>query len=132
MSDDSRLTWGLITGVIDVLKHGCHRTDGQHAGRAVGLASDLAAIYEGTLEAPAGARVVPEPATAVTSVARRTILAALDEAAEHKRDLAANCADCADQSCGSCEFRLAAAREYEGVASQLLPRESRRDMEAGQ
>jgi hypothetical protein len=47
-------------------------------------------------------------------------LAALDEAADFKRDRAANCSDCADQSCGTCEFRLKAAQAYERVAARLL------------
>ena len=47
-------------------------------------------------------------------------MAALDEAADHKRDRAANCADCADQSCGDGEFRLRAALACDSVAARLL------------
>ena len=63
MNDDHRQTWGLIIDVLDVLeKHGYRRGDDQHTGRAVGLVGDLARIYEGTQEAPAGAySSVPEP-----------------------------------------------------------------------
>jgi hypothetical protein len=46
-----------------------------------------------------------------------TILAALDEAADNKRDRAVNCAD---QSCGSCQLRLATARAYDRAAARLL------------
>jgi hypothetical protein len=50
----------------------------------------------------------------------RTILTALDEAADYKRDRAANCADCDDQSCGTCEYRLRSARAYDSAADRLL------------
>ena len=65
MNEDHRQTWGLIIDVLDVLeKHGYRRGDDQHTGRAVGLVGDLARIYEGTQEAPAGAYLVecPNPA----------------------------------------------------------------------
>ena len=48
-----------------------------------------------------------------------TILSALDEASDYKRDRAAACADCADQSCGTCQHRLDAARAYESLATRL-------------
>jgi hypothetical protein len=50
----------------------------------------------------------------------RTILTALDEAADYRRDRAANCADCDDQSCGTCEYRLRSARGYDSAAVRLL------------
>jgi hypothetical protein len=49
-----------------------------------------------------------------------TILAALDEASGYKRDRAECCADCADQSCGTCQHRLDAARSYESLAARLM------------
>jgi hypothetical protein len=138
MSSDRRHTWGLIIDVLDVLEqHGYRQADDQHTGRAVGLIGDLARIYEGTQEAPAGAYVVSaarppqpspdRPAPAATSNAEtiagagmHTILAALDEACDYKRDRAECCADCADQSCGTCQYRLDAARTYEGLATRLM------------
>ena len=37
MTSDDRLTWGLITDVLDVLeRHGYHRHDNQHTGQAIG------------------------------------------------------------------------------------------------
>ena len=137
MSEDRRLTWGLIIDVLDVLeKHRYHKADDQHTGRAIGLIGDLAHIYEGTREAPAGAHHVPAPeprqagpeqaspaaaqrAEAIAANGMSTILAALDEASDYKRDRAAGCADCQDQSCGSCQFRLDAARAYESLAIRL-------------
>jgi len=135
MNDDHRETWGLIIDVLDVLeKHGYRCGDDQHTGRAVGLVGDLARIYEGTQEAPAGAYLVPEPrqagpdqaqpetekkAAAIAAAGMPAILAALDEASDYKRDRAASCADCADQSCGTCQHRLNAARAYDSLATRL-------------
>ena len=137
MNDDHRETWGLIIDVLDVLeKHGYRRGDDRHTGRAVGLVGDLARIYEGTQEAPAGAHLVemPEPRQASPNHARPsagknaetiaaagifTILSALDEASDYKRDRAAGCPDCVDQSCGTCEHRLDAAQAYDSLATRL-------------
>jgi hypothetical protein len=58
-------------------------------------------------------------ATALPPADRRTILAALDEAADDKRDRAANCPDCADQSCGTCQYRHQTAQAYDDVAARL-------------
>ncbi len=52
----------------------------------------------------------------MTEKTRATILAALDEAAEGKRDRIGVCADCQDASCGSCEYRRQAAAEYDNAA----------------
>jgi hypothetical protein len=49
----------------------------------------------------------------------RAVLAALDEAADGKRDRAANCPDCTDQSCGTCQYRLHTAQAYDNVAGRL-------------
>ena len=46
-------------------------------------------------------------------------MAALDEASLCKRDRAATCADCADQSCSTCQWRLQAAQTYDSLAVQL-------------
>jgi len=48
-----------------------------------------------------------------------TVLAALDLAAEYKRDLAGTCADCSDRSCPSCQYRLKHAQGYDRLASQI-------------
>ena len=141
-SEDNRLTWGLIIDVLDALeKHGYHRGDNQHVGSAVGLIAPLARAYEGNQEQPGSAHPSPPrpphqaasqqpdcPADLDTSAVdpgdRRIILAALGEAADLKRDRAANCSDCADQSCGTCEFWLKAAQAYERVAARLLGAET--------
>jgi len=138
MSGDRRHNWGLIIDVLDVLEqHGYHRGDDQHTGRAVGLVGDLARIYEGTQEAPAGAYLAraasprppspqpPAPATtssaqAIAGAGMHTILAALDEASGYKRDRAETCADCADQSCATCQHRLDTARAYDSLAVRLM------------
>ena len=132
MPDDGRLTWGFIIDVLDVMeRHGYHRGDHEHTGQAIGLIRDVARIYEGTLDAPRGGYVVvptsqPEtprqpgqPAVIVPADQVKTLLAALDEAAEYKRDRAETCADCADQSCTTCEWRLQTAGTYDQLAEQM-------------
>ena len=54
MAADDRMNLDFILQFLDVLeRHGYHYHDDQHTGRAVGLLSDLARIYEGTQETPA-------------------------------------------------------------------------------
>jgi hypothetical protein len=50
----------------------------------------------------------------------KTLLAALGEAAEARRDQAAMCADCADQSCTTCQWRLQAANSYDQIAAEMI------------
>ncbi|HEV3292161.1 MAG TPA: hypothetical protein VG123_24550 [Streptosporangiaceae bacterium] len=132
MPDDELLTWDFIHEVLDVMeRHGYRRNDSQHTSQAIGLIGDTAPIYEGTLDAPRGGYVVvpssrpaaPQPlgppAVIVSAVEVKTLLAALDEAAEYKRDRAETCADCADQSCTTCQWRLQAADAYDQLASQM-------------
>jgi hypothetical protein len=134
MPDDDRLTWGLITDVLDVMeRHGYHRGDDEHTGQAIGLIYDVARIYEGTLDAPRGGYVVVpssqptapqqqrgQPAVIVPADQVKTVLAALDDAAEYKRDRAETCADCADQSCTTCQWRLQTAGAYNQLAEQMI------------
>lgn len=52
----------------------------------------------------------------------RTVLDALDVAADTKRDMAANCPDCEAHPaalCGTCEWRLGQAEAYDAVAATL-------------
>jgi hypothetical protein len=133
MPDDDRLTWDFIREVLDVMeRHGYHHNDNEHTGQAIGLIRDVARIYEGTLEAPRGGYVVvpssqptaprpPSSATVIVSADQgKTLLAALDDAAEYKRDRAETCADCADQSCPTCQWRLKTADAYDQVAAQMI------------
>jgi hypothetical protein len=66
----------------------------------------------------------PEPATrdAVTVPAGevKTLISALVIAADYKRDRAELCADCADQSCPDCGWRLRDAHAYDRAHVQLL------------
>ena len=48
------------------------------------------------------------------------MLAALDIAADYKRDRAEMCADCPDQSCPACQSRLHDAQAYDQLAGQML------------
>jgi hypothetical protein len=62
------------------------------------------------------------PAASLTRDQLRTVLDALYVAADYKRDRASTCADC-DASpadlCGTCEWRLAVADEYNALAESL-------------
>ena len=133
MTDD-RMNLSLITEMLDMLdRHGYTRGDNEHTAPAIVLISDLAHIYEGSPDHPFGPYIkevppraepaLPEPATqdAIVLPADQvsTIVAALDEASVSKRDRAATCADCADQSCGTCQWRLQAAQAYDSLAVQL-------------
>jgi DNA-binding CsgD family transcriptional regulator len=135
IADDQRLTWGFIIDVLDVLeRHGYRRSDSEHTGQAIGLIRHLARIYEGTLDAPAGGYVAgpsspptaPQPPgppgqdVVVSAAEVKTLLAALDDAAEYKRDRAGTCADCAGQSCTTCQWRMQAADCYDQMASQMI------------
>ena len=93
----------------------------------------MAHIYQGFLDHPFGpyngeipSRTEPEPPEPASQDAIvlpvnqvSTIVAALDEASLCKRDRAATCADCADQSCGTCQWRLRAAQTYDSLAVRL-------------
>ena len=133
MPVDDRLTWDFITDVLDVMeRHGYHRADNEHTGQAIGLIRDVARIYEGILDAPYGGYVgVPssqpaapehpgQPAVIVPAGQVKALLAALDDAAEYKRDRAETCADCAGQSCTTCQRRLQTADTYNQLARQMI------------
>jgi hypothetical protein len=63
----------------------------------------------------------PDPRAVIVSAGQiKTLLAALDDAADYKRDRAATCADCTDQPCTTCQWRLQAADAYDHLAAQLV------------
>jgi hypothetical protein len=123
----------LITEVLDVLdRHGYTRGDDEHSGRAIFLIRDLAHIYEGSQDHPFGPTVnqppqaepaPPAPATQNTVPVPvgevKNLMVALDIAADYNRDRAELCADCADQSCPTCELRLREAQAYDRLYTQL-------------
>jgi len=131
---DHRMGLKLITDVLDVPgRHGYGRGDDEHAGRAVFLISDLAHICEGSQDHPFGPSVTerpprtepisPEPASQhavlVPAGDVRTLLAALDIAADDQRDRAGLCPDCSSQSCPACGSRLRDAQAYDHLSVQL-------------
>ena len=131
---DHRMGLNLITDVLDVLdRHGYARGDDEHAGPAIFLIGDLAHIYEGSQDHPFGPSIneipprtepaPPEPASqhaVLVPVGEvKTLLVALDIAAEYQRDRAELCADCTDQSCPACESRLRDAQAYDHLSVQL-------------
>jgi hypothetical protein len=134
MTDD-RMNLGLITEMLDMLdRHGYARSDDEHTARAILLISDLAHIYEGSLAHPFGPYIneipprteppAPEPASQDTVLIAagevKTVLVALDIAADYQRDRAELCADCTNQSCPACESRLRDARAYDHLSAQLI------------
>ena len=63
----------------------------------------------------------PDPGAVIVSAGQvKLLLAALDDAAEYKRDRAATCADCTDQPCTTCQWRLNAADAYDHLAAQMI------------
>jgi hypothetical protein len=68
MTSDHRITPSLITDVLDVLhRHGYARGDDLHAARAAGLIGDLARIWDGTHDHPAGAHLITVPSSCLPS-----------------------------------------------------------------
>jgi hypothetical protein len=132
---DHRIGLDLFTDVLDVLdRHGFARGD-EHAGRAIFLIGDLARIYEGTQDHPFGPSINPAPssqtapeppgpdsraAVIIPASERKTMLIALDIAADDMRDRAEMCTDCPDQSCPTCQSRLRDAQAYDQLADRML------------
>ena len=132
---DHRTSLSLITEIFGVLdRHGYTRGDDEHAGRAILLIGDLAHVYDGSLDHPFGPyvneiprRTEPEPrapaghdAVTIPAGKVKTLFAALDIAADYKRDRAELCADCTNQSCPACESRLRHAQAYDHRSAQLI------------
>jgi hypothetical protein len=128
-----RHTHRLVSEILTVLeRHGHHARDGEHTGQAVNVIAQLPGIYDGTRDLPAStgrhAAPLPHPeprpepdsdAVVLTGADISTVLSALDLAAEYKRDLAEVCADCADRSCPSCQYRLKHAQGYDRLATWI-------------
>jgi hypothetical protein len=133
MTSDYRITSDFIHDILDALeRHGYTCSDDLHASRAIELIGDLAHIYEGTQDAPpSGYVAVPSPqpiapqppgppgqdAVLILAGQVKTLLAALDDAAEYKRDRAETCAD---QSCTTGQWRLQAAEAYDQMADRMI------------
>ena len=61
------------------------------------------------------------PGAVIVSASQvKLLLSALDDAAEYKRDRAATCADCGEQPCTTCQWRLQAADAYDHLAAQMI------------
>lgn len=137
MTSDDRFTPELIIDIFDVLEqHGYHRHDNKHTGQALRAVLDLASVYDGTRDASHGTypghaspgpHAEPGPAdpdaddaVILTGAEVRAVAGALDVAADYKRDRAAACADCPDQTCPACQSRLRDAQAYDQMADQML------------
>jgi hypothetical protein len=130
----NRMGVPLISDILDVLdRHGYTRSDNAHTARAILLISDLAHIYQGSQDHPFGPYLnemlprteppAPEPASPDTvripAGEVKTLLVALDIAADYQRDRADLCADCTSQTCPACESRLRDAQAYDHLTAQL-------------
>jgi hypothetical protein len=137
MTSEQRITWGLVTDVLDALeRHGYHRCDTQHTGQAVLMIGDLASLYQGTHDHSYGTstgpaeptphagpgRAVPaeQDAVILTDTDVPAVVTALVLAADYKRDRAGACAGCADQSCPACHTRLKDAQAFDQMAACML------------
>jgi hypothetical protein len=134
MTSDDRLTSGFILDMLDVLdRHGYHQYDNRHTGQAVGAIIDLAYVYDGTRDVSYLDHASPGPhtetgpshpdaddAVILTGAEVRTVVTALDIAADHKCGSAAACTDCADRTCLTCQSRLRDAQAYDQMAAQML------------
>ena len=132
---DHRIGLDLFNDVLDVLdRHGFAWGDDEHAGRAIFLIGDLARIYEGAQDHPFGPSINPAPspqmapeppgpdsrdAVAVPVSELKTVLLALDTAADDLRDQVELCTDCPDQSCPACHNRLRDAQAYDQMADRM-------------
>ena len=131
---DHRMGLDPFTDVLDVLhRHGFARGDIEHQGRAIFLIRDLARTYEGTQDHPVEPSInqaptppPPEPpgpdsrdAVIIPASSLKTVLIALDIAADDMRDRAEMCTDCPDQSCPACQTRLHDAQAYDQLAGQM-------------
>jgi hypothetical protein len=130
---DDRIGPGLYADVLDVLaRHGFCRGDDQHAGRAVALIGDLARIFEGSQDHPAGycrnqvTHLAPADGSRsgrlsvlVQLAEAKTVMAALHIAAGCTREHAGRCPDCAGSSCSGCRWRLRSADAYDQLATGL-------------
>ena len=134
MTSEDRFTWGLILDVLDVLeRHGYHKYDDQHTGRAFGMILDLARTYEGAREThPGPAAPSPHPGPAprapeadqaalvLTRAEVSTVFAAADIAADDKRYRVEMCTECPDQSCPDCQTHLRDAEAFDHIADRML------------
>jgi hypothetical protein len=134
MTSDDRFTWGLIVDVFDVLeRHGYHKYDNQHTGRAFGMIRDLAYVYEGAREthpSPVAPSSHPGPAPpgpgadqdaiTLTRAEVSAVFAAADIAADDKRYRVEMCPDCPDQSCPDCQTHLRDAEAFDRIADRML------------
>jgi hypothetical protein len=134
MTSDDRMTRGLIHDVLSALeRHGYHKYDNQHTGRAIGVIFDLAHIYQGTPEThpdPVAPPPHPEPARPVREADQAavvltladvsTVFAAMDIAADDKRYRVEMCTECPDQSCATCQTHLHDAEAFDQIADRML------------
>jgi hypothetical protein len=132
---DHRISLNLFLDILDVLHQHGFTQDDEHVSQAIAIIGGLAPIYEGTQGHPNGPSIYqalsqplpPEPpaqhsrdAVILPASDRKTMLTALDIAADHMRDRAELCTDCPGQSCTTCQTRLHDAQAYDQLADRIL------------
>lgn len=134
MSMDRHTHHRLVTEILTILeRHGHHAHDHKHTDQAVNMITQLTGVYYGTLDVPASTdrhaapapnREPPGPDSLVlVGNDLSAAFAALDMAAEYKRDLIETCPDCADQSCETCQTRVRNAEAFDRLADRILRRQ---------
>ncbi len=129
-----RHTHRLVSEIITVLeRHGHHARDRDHADQAIAMITDSVGIYDGTRDVPvstgrhAASARNPEPSGPDSFVLvghdLSAAFAALDLAAEYKRDLIETCPDCPDRSCDTCQVRVRDAEAFDRLADRILQRQ---------
>jgi hypothetical protein len=133
MTGNDTPDWDCALDVLAVLEqHGYHHHDNQRTGQTARAILALARFCNGTRDTPHDPTRSQDPpaphpqpqqpdqqAVVLTSTEIRTVLTALDLAADYKRDRAETCADCSDRSCPACQTRLHDARTYDQIVRML-------------
>ena len=130
MTDNDRMTWGFILEVFEFLVRHGYQSDSKPTDQTIGLLGDPVQVCEGSRDAPRSAHLaVPSSPPSATQPPEATgpdpvVLTSADVstaiAADYKRDRAAASADCADETCLTCQSRLRDAQAYDRLAGQIL------------
>lgn len=114
-TDMDAVNWADLTGALDEAGVELGAFDRSIIGWLAGWEPAIVAVISGLIGRARHA--------GLTAADRRTVLAALDVAADAKRDAAERCADCDGEPdgglCGTCEGRLAQADEFDALAERI-------------
>ena len=99
--------------------HGAHQRPGAHLRRLPGPPVRPLHRRDTVPDGAACARAGRQDTVLIAAGEVKTVLAALDIAADYQRDRAGLCADCTGQTCPACESRLRDAQAYDRLSAQL-------------